>query len=205
MKRVIILLLIGMSLSVYGQSQFPDSQGMLTDMKIPKIVEKSPVKKKEDIKLKILAYGSLGETSVTNNIPLNTKRNYSLGSQIFYLQRFGGFLDIAIGLDLGYSQFYNFNAIDINQKDQYVHSLLVSETTFWLAKWLGLSFQLGVGGFWGIETTSRLGVMLGLGYEFRVHPQIVIPIKVRMDAISFSDRTISSTSIMTGIAFYFDL
>ncbi len=205
MKRIIILLLIGMSLSVYGYSDWPDSQATQTDMKIPRIIDKKQVKRKEDTKLKILAYGSLGRTSVTNNVLLNTKRNYSLGSQILYLQRFGKLLDIAIGLDLGYSQFYNFYASEINREQRYVHSLFISEITLWFANWLGLSFQLGVGGFWGVETTSRSGVMLGVGYEFRIHPQIVIPIKGRMDTITFSDRNISTFSIMTGIAFYFDL
>ncbi|GMT49557.1 MAG: hypothetical protein IEMM0008_1096 [bacterium] len=205
MKKSLILILIGISISVYGHSDLSNSQTLPTDLKIPRIVDKSQVKRKRDIKLKILVYGSRGTTLVQKNASSNDNNNYSIGSQILYLRRFGDFLDFAFGLDLGYSQFYNLDAFQIDRKDKYVHSLFIIEITLWSTNWLGLSFQVGIGPFLGIEIDNGLGFMLGAGYEFRIHPQIVIPLRVRMDAIGSSGNTTSALSLMTGIAFYFDL
>ncbi len=155
----------------------------------------------------IRPYGELGRSMIKADGNRSDKINYAYGGQILFCDRYK-YLDVSIGLDLGYEHIANIYSANPAREVNYMRSHLISEYTIKLEESpIWPTFQLGVGANWDLDNDSghRLVIMLAAGFQIPAGDYISIPILTKVEMLYFSKGVVGTLSIMAGISISFDL
>jgi len=140
-------------------------------------------------------YGSIGKTFIdtkgnSTNYKGGVQALWTAGAQLIYL---------GIGLDIGYSHFYDDNTTLAKSHQTNINSLVIGEFNLFF-----LDFMIGLGPYFDTKYSSNidLGFMLSGGITIPIHEDISIPLLARTDLIA-ADNLYASLTFFSGITFFF--